>query len=250
MTRSHARISLWFAVAMVAAGVLALAGAFASAAGAHGGNDPHPLARHPRRHHRRCGARDWHDRHRGCTKASTRKHRPQRRKIVHATTAYRVPSGPCPDAELVPSAGNLKRARAATLCLVNEVRLRYGEAPLRDSSVLDTAAQEHSANMVAGDYFNHTTPSGEAFDVRIMAAGYVASGRSYELGENIECATLTLATPAAMVDGWMSSPEHRANILDGSFEDSGIGVAPAVPAIFSDGQPGATYTQDFGVVFS
>jgi uncharacterized protein YkwD len=48
----------------------------------------------------------------------------------------------------------------------------------------------------------------------------------------------------------MSSPEHRANILNGDFRDSGVGVAPAAPAMCGEGLPGATYTQDFGVVFS
>jgi uncharacterized protein YkwD len=248
MTRPQPRTPLWFVAAILTAGVLAFAGAFANAAAAQSGH--RPLVRHAHRHHRRCGVRHRRNGRRNCAKTSRQKHRPMQRRIVRASTAVPVPGGPCPDAELVPSAGNLERVRAATLCLVNKVRLQHGEPPLRDSAVLDVVAQQHSASMVAGDYFSHASPSGEAFDVRIMAAGYVSPARSYELGENIECATLTLATPAAMVAGWMSSPEHRANILDGSFKDSGIGVAPAVPATYADGQPGATYTQDFGVVFS
>ncbi len=46
----------------------------------------------------------------------------------------------------------------------------------------------------------------------------------------------------------MNSPEHRENILNGEYRDSGIGVAAAAPRIFSGGQAGATYTQDFGVI--
>jgi uncharacterized protein YkwD len=161
-----------------------------------------------------------------------------------------VPSGPCPDAELVPSASNTAQVQAATLCLINKVRMQNGESPLSDNAKLDAAAQGHSEDMVARDYFDHTTPSGEAFDTRIATAGYVPSGWSYELGENIECGTLSLATPAAAVNGWMNSPEHRANILNGEFRDSGIGVAPAAPAQYAYGQAGATYTQDFGVTVS
>jgi uncharacterized protein YkwD len=150
----------------------------------------------------------------------------------------------------MPTASDLAQVRAATLCLVNKIRVGSGEPPLRDSGTLDAAAQGHSADMVGSDYFEHTTPSGETFDARIVAAGYVPPGWSYELGENIECGTLGLATPNAAVKGWMNSPEHRANILNGDFRDSGIGVAPAAPAMYASGQPGATYTQDFGALAS
>jgi uncharacterized protein YkwD len=131
--------------------------------------------------------------------------------------------------------------------LINKIRLQRGEPPLSDDASLQAAAQRHSDDMVARDYFGHTTPSGEAFDTRIVTAGYVPSGWSYELGENIECGTLSMVTPAAAVNGWMNSPVHRANILNEEFRDSGIGVTPAVPARYSHGGPGATYTQDFGV---
>jgi uncharacterized protein YkwD len=244
--------------AIFAAGSLLLAGALASVADANG---VHHGAKHHRalRHHKRsCTRRRRHAHHAQCAKAARRKHRPtHRRPTLHAsspTPATRatvaVPSGPCPDTELAPTASNLPQVQAATLCLINKIRLQAGETPLTDNASLDDAAQEHSDDMIARNYFDHTTPSGEAFGTRIDSAGYVPSGWSYEFGENIECGTLTLATPAAAVNGWMNSPEHRANILNEEFRDSGIGVAPAVPAQYSYGQPGATYTQDFGVTVS
>jgi len=150
----------------------------------------------------------------------------------------------------MPTAANVAQVQSATLCLINKVRVENGERPLSDNRKLDSAAQQHSDDMISNDYFDHTTPSGEAFDTRITATGYVTPGSSYELGENIDCATLSLATPSATVNGWMNSPEHRANILNGDFRDSGIGVALAAPAQYAEGQPGATYTQDFGVVSS
>jgi uncharacterized protein YkwD len=216
----------------------------AAAAPTHNGaarHEQHRCQRHDRRGHRSQCARQ------------TRRKRPapHRRRSAHApsaSTEAALPNGPCPNAELIPSASNLSEVRAATLCLINKVRAQHGELPLLDSGKLDAIAQAHSADMVDRDYFEHTTPSGEASAARILAAGYVPSGWSYELGENIECGTLNLATPNGAVNGWMSSPEHRTNILNGDFRDSGIGVAPAVPAQYAYGQPGATYTQDFGVV--
>jgi hypothetical protein len=49
-----------------------------------------------------------------------------------------------------------------------------------------------------------------------------------------------------MVAAWMSSPGHRANILDPRFHDTAVGVSPHPPPALARGQAGATYTQDFG----
>jgi uncharacterized protein YkwD len=143
----------------------------------------------------------------------------------------------------MPARGNLNLIRAATLCLINKQRAANGEAPLHADGRLQAAAQGHSNDMVAGDYFDHTSPSGRTFLARIVAAGY--SGW-HSLGENIATGTGSYATPAATVDEWMHSPGHRANILDRAFHASGIGVAPAAPPSFAGGAPGGTYTQDFG----
>jgi uncharacterized protein YkwD len=68
------------------------------------------------------------------------------------------------------------------------------------------------------------------------------------VGENIALGTMQLATPAAIVASWMKSPGHRANILDGRFRDSGMGVVAKAPSRYTGGQRGATYTQQFGAV--
>jgi uncharacterized protein YkwD len=156
----------------------------------------------------------------------------------------------CANTELVPSSTNIAQVREATLCLINEQRLQHGELALVESSKLDSAALAHSEDMVARDYFEHTTPSGEEFEARIIASGYIPRGAAYELGENIDTATLSLSTAAATVTAWMNSAEHRDNILNGEFRETGVGVAPAAPAYFAGGQSGATYTQDFGVLAS
>jgi uncharacterized protein YkwD len=48
----------------------------------------------------------------------------------------------------------------------------------------------------------------------------------------------------------MSSPGHRANILNSRYRDTGIGVSPHPLASFAHGQAGAVYTQDFGVTIT
>jgi len=105
--------------------------------------------------------------------------------------------------------------------------------------------------MASRDYFEHVGGRGDTPLSRMRAAGYIFSSRlGYELGENIAWGTLWKATPRAIVAAWMTSPEHRANILDRQFRDTAIGVFPRVPAALARGQAGAVYTQEFGVIIA
>jgi uncharacterized protein YkwD len=153
----------------------------------------------------------------------------------------------CPDANLVPAPGNLDRVAAATLCLINDQRVVHGLAPLHADGALAAAATAHSVDMVAHDYFDHVSSSGADPLARIRRAGYLHQSRTFAIGENIATATGSLATPAATVDSWIHSAPHRANILNPSYRDTGIGVANGVPALLSRAH-GATYTEDFGAV--
>jgi uncharacterized protein YkwD len=159
-------------------------------------------------------------------------------------------SATCVNADMIPTSENIPQIAAATLCLINQQRALHREGALRDNADLDAAAAGHSQDMVAGDYFDHVSPTGQTPLNRILASGYVPHGDMYELGENIDLGTYNLATPAAIVADWMNSPPHRANILNSDFVDSGIGVVAQAPAQYAGAQPGATYTQDFGVLES
>ena len=155
----------------------------------------------------------------------------------------------CAHTGLRPSARDLALVAAATLCLINRERLAYGERPLRANARLRRAAQLHTDSMVAHDYFEHVGPGGTTPLSRMRAVGYISSSRAgYEVGENIAWGTLGLATPGAIVAAWMRSPAHRANILDPRYRETGVGVSPHPPALLAGGQPGAVYTQDFGVI--
>jgi uncharacterized protein YkwD len=157
----------------------------------------------------------------------------------------------CAHANLAPTTHDLKVIRAATLCLINRERIAHGERPLRANARLRRAAQGHTHSMVVHDYFEHVGaggPGGGTPLARMRAAGYISSARAYEIGENIAWGTLSLATPRAIVAAWMSSPAHRANILDPRYRETGIGVSPHPPAALAHGQSGAIYTEDFGVI--
>lgn len=120
------------------------------------------------------------------------------------------------------------------LQLTNAQRTANGCPALTWNSALASAAQGHSADMAIHAYFSHTTPSGVTFSQRILAAGYHFSMAA----ENIAAGQ---PNPQAVVTAWMNSPGHRANILNCSLRNIGIGYAAL------SGSPYYYYwTQDFG----
>jgi uncharacterized protein YkwD len=150
----------------------------------------------------------------------------------------------CPDADLEPANSNLGRIRTAILCLHNQIRAEHHLPLLREHTRLRKAALGHSRDMVRAHYFDHTTPSGVTMVDRILKAHYVREDQGWALGENLEWGTGSLATPRGAMDAWMHSAGHRANILQRSFRELGVGIVAGVPV---SGAAGATYTVDFGV---
>ncbi len=161
-----------------------------------------------------------------------------------AAAATRDTGPPCLNADLAPTAANLKQVRTAILCLTNRDRAERGRAPLVENARLRTAAVGHSDDMVHGQYFAHTTPDGAGFVDRIVVARYVHRSDGWALGENLAWGTGNRGTPAGVHAAWMRSSGHRSNILKASYREIGIGVRPGVP---QDPGMGATYTNDFGV---
>ena len=176
---------------------------------------------------------------------SSESHAPLATSATSASSAHAAVVHGCPDSGLIPTAGNLDRVVAATLCLINKQRAAHGLASVHTNQALKKAAGQFSHAMVAENFFGHVTPAGVDLLHRLRAVGYLHPNHGFTIGENIAAAGGSLATPAAVVTSWMNSLEHRANILNPSFKDTGIGVVAALPAVVGSG-PGATYTQDFG----
>jgi uncharacterized protein YkwD len=151
----------------------------------------------------------------------------------------------CTNADLMPAAANERAIRAAILCLHNRIRAERGLPPLREDGRLRKAAVNHSADMVSRGYFEHTAPGGVTMVDRILAARYVPRRAGWALGENLAWGTGTLATPRLIMQAWMESPGHRANVVKRAYRELGIGVVVGTP---SNGGAGATYTANFGVI--
>ena len=105
---------------------------------------------------------------------------------------------------------------ARVAALVNEQRKANGLAPLTLSSELSNVARIKSQDMHDNNYFSHTSPTyGSPFD---MLKSFGVSYRS--AGENI---AMGYATAEAVVSAWMNSAGHRANILNASYTQIGVG---------------------------
>jgi uncharacterized protein YkwD len=168
---------------------------------------------------------------------------------VQAQTIADVLATPCENTQLTPQASNLPLIRASVLCLINTERAEHGKEPLQSNTNLEQAAESHGKEMLALDYFAHVAPSGLTPVERIRETGYIPSSEvGYVLGENLAWGTLSLATPEAIVNAWIASPEHLANILEGRYRETGIDVEPAAPESLAEGVEGALYTQEFGVI--
>jgi uncharacterized protein YkwD len=147
----------------------------------------------------------------------------------------------CPRSSDLPDREHAAEARAAVLCLVNQHRTEHGLAPLVEDPVLQAAAQTHAEDMGLRDFYGHENPDGATPHDRITAAGY----RGRTTGENIHWGVGINATPARIVDGWMNSPGHRANILRPEFTQVGSGIGYDAPERLTDGRVGV-YVHNFG----
>ncbi|MEU1371155.1 CAP domain-containing protein [Streptomyces sp. NPDC005803] len=137
-------------------------------------------------------------------------------------------STPAPPTTTAPAVAT--SAQAAVLALVNQERGKVGCSPVTASSSLASLAQNFSDDMAARGFFDHTDPDGKTPWDRASAAGVSGLG-----GENIARGQ---ADAEAVMEAWMNSEGHRANILNCDYKTLGVGVH------FGSGGP--WWTQDFG----
>jgi uncharacterized protein YkwD len=128
----------------------------------------------------------------------------------------------------------LTRKEARLLTVMNRVRAAHGVGPLHPDATLTRAARSHSRDMLRHGYFAHG-----AFAARMMA--FHAHGRV--LGENLAWGVGRLGAAAHVVQMWLESPEHRANLLRPGFTRVGLS-APVGP--FAGNGDVTVVTADFG----
>jgi hypothetical protein len=100
----------------------------------------------------------------------------------------------------------------------NKQRSAASSKPLLHNTTLNQAAQNKLNDMFAKGYFDHISPSGQGPAEVVEGVGY----EYIRVGENL--ALGNFASDAALVQAWMDSPGHRANILSRGFTAIGIAV--------------------------
>jgi len=128
------------------------------------------------------------------------------------------------------------------LCLLNQARRAHGLRRLRANHRLLKAAERHSQSMVRSGFFSHVDLAGLSSLDRVRRAGYLKGAHAYSCGENIGYGEGPTSSPRSMMESWMNSAPHRANILTPGFREIGLGGVPGIPGRAA----GGTYTTVFG----
>jgi uncharacterized protein YkwD len=135
---------------------------------------------------------------------------------------------------------------AGVLGGLNAIRVKHGLGPLHLSPSLSAAAAFHSRELAAEGYFSHDSADGTVFWKRIERWYAPPRTGTWTVGENLLWSSPDVDASQALA-AWMSSPEHRANILDPSWREIGIAAVHVDRAggVYHD-RPVTIITTDFG----
>ena len=133
---------------------------------------------------------------------------------VPAQTPVEAPAQNAPQTNT--QSGDVLPQEAAVVELVNQQRAAYGLQPLTISAELCKKARMKSQDMAQNRYFDHNSPTyGSPFDMmRSLGINYRSAGENIAMG---------YSTAQAVMQGWMNSEGHRANILSANFTTIGVG---------------------------
>jgi uncharacterized protein YkwD len=151
----------------------------------------------------------------------------------------------CPNSMTAAAELSDDQIETSLVCLINQTRAIAGRRPVRPSAILARAASSYSTWMMLGGYFSHRGADGSTITSRLRYFGYLRPGWSWMVGENLIWGSGPEATPEAIVDSWMESPEHRGNLLRPGFRDLGVGVSHGTP-FDADDSDGITVTSEYG----
>jgi uncharacterized protein YkwD len=131
------------------------------------------------------------------------------------------------------SAAVLTSSEAALLRAIDAVRQAHGLCRLKLDGRLERAAREHSADMIRRGYFSHG-----AFVYRVSRVG----AHGPVMGENLAWVSGKRPRPNLIVQAWLRSPEHRANLLRPGFRRVGIA---SIEGTFAGHRAARLITVDF-----
>jgi len=118
----------------------------------------------------------------------------------------------------IPRTAEFRNFESEVVRLVNAERSRAGLRPLTENWEISRVARIKSQDFIDRNYFAHNSPTyGTPFQMlRAFGIPFTAAGENIARGQR---------SPEEVMRSWMNSPGHRANILDSSFNQIGVGVA-------------------------
>jgi uncharacterized YkwD family protein len=140
--------------------------------------------------------------------------KPSSSKSSSGSTVSQTPSKP---ASSTASTSSLSEFQNEVVRLVNVERAKNSLPALTADSLLMKTATVKSQDMANNNYFDHTSPTyGSPFDLmKKFGVTYRAAGENIAMGQT---------TPVQVMNGWMNSSGHRANILNSAYTKIGVGV--------------------------
>ncbi len=163
---------------------------------------------------------------------------------IASTAAAAVPGGlvapasVCPDQEKLGAPTTAQES--AMLCMTDFARAQAGLGELAPVEALEQSAGDKGGDILRCDSFSHFA-CGREFTYWMRQTGYISS-QCWRVGENLAWGTAGYGTVRSIFRAWMSSPEHRENILD-DFTQIGISLRIGTLA----GQAGThVWTEHFG----
>jgi uncharacterized YkwD family protein/spore coat assembly protein SafA len=140
-------------------------------------------------------------------------------EIIAANPQITNPSMIYPGQQLtIPTMNDIKAIENKVVDLVNQVRVSSGLPPLVNDWQLARVARYKASDMMTQNYFSHTSPTyGSPFNMmETFGLKFSAAGENIAMGQK---------TPQEVMNAWMNSPGHRANILSRNYTHVGVGFA-------------------------
>jgi uncharacterized YkwD family protein/spore coat assembly protein SafA len=140
-------------------------------------------------------------------------------EIIAANPGIKNPSLIYPGQKIqVPTINDIKAQETEVIRLVNVERAKAGLPALTQNWELSRVARMKSQDMINKNYFSHQSPTyGSPFNMmENFGIRFSAAGENIAYGQK---------TPAAVMQAWMNSSGHRANILSPSYTQMGCGLA-------------------------
>jgi len=150
---------------------------------------------------------------------------PQVPSVDGPWVSYVAPVSVCPggdDTTTTPAA-----QQGTMLCLVNYARAQRGLQPVATAVPLSTAAALKARQIAQCDRFDHD-PCGTGSDVVFDLAKYKVGASRWGTGENLAMASVQIASPRHILNGWLESDGHRETLFRPDWREQGVALLPGV----------------------